>query len=35
MKRKLKKEPTNEAGFDEIYVHSVGRNQEEFIKGYG
>jgi coenzyme F420-dependent glucose-6-phosphate dehydrogenase len=22
-------------GFDEIYVHNVGRNQEEFIKAYG
>jgi coenzyme F420-dependent glucose-6-phosphate dehydrogenase len=22
-------------GFDEVYVHNVGRNQEEFIKAYG
>jgi coenzyme F420-dependent glucose-6-phosphate dehydrogenase len=22
-------------GFDEVYVHNVGRNQEEFIKTYG
>ena len=22
-------------GFNEIYVHNVGRNQEEFIKTYG
>jgi hypothetical protein len=22
-------------GFDEIYLHNVGRNQEEFIKAYG
>jgi len=22
-------------GFDEIYVHNVGRNQEEFIQAYG
>jgi coenzyme F420-dependent glucose-6-phosphate dehydrogenase len=24
-----------ELGFDEVYVHNVGRNQEEFIKAYG
>ncbi len=22
-------------GFDEVYVHNVGRNQEEFIRAYG
>jgi G6PDH family F420-dependent oxidoreductase len=22
-------------GFDEVYIHNVGRNQEEFIKAYG
>jgi coenzyme F420-dependent glucose-6-phosphate dehydrogenase len=22
-------------GFDEVYVHNVGRNQGEFIKAYG
>jgi hypothetical protein len=22
-------------GFDEVYVHNVGRNQEEFIEAYG
>jgi len=22
-------------GFDEIYVHNVGRNQEDFIRAYG
>jgi len=22
-------------GFDEIHVHNVGRNQEEFIKAFG
>jgi hypothetical protein len=22
-------------GFTEVYVHNVGRNQEEFIKAYG
>ena len=22
-------------GFDEVYVHNVGRNQEDFIRAYG
>jgi alkanesulfonate monooxygenase SsuD/methylene tetrahydromethanopterin reductase-like flavin-dependent oxidoreductase (luciferase family) len=22
-------------GFDEVYVHNVGRNQQEFIQAYG
>jgi coenzyme F420-dependent glucose-6-phosphate dehydrogenase len=22
-------------GFDEVYVHNVGRNREEFINAYG
>ncbi len=22
-------------GFDEVYVHNVGRNQEEFVRAYG
>ncbi|HEX9069363.1 MAG TPA: hypothetical protein VF807_11400, partial [Ktedonobacterales bacterium] len=22
-------------GFDEVYVHNVGRNQEEFLRAYG
>jgi coenzyme F420-dependent glucose-6-phosphate dehydrogenase len=22
-------------GFDEVYIHNVGRNQEEFIRAYG
>jgi hypothetical protein len=22
-------------GFDEVYVHNVGRNQKEFIRAYG
>jgi alkanesulfonate monooxygenase SsuD/methylene tetrahydromethanopterin reductase-like flavin-dependent oxidoreductase (luciferase family) len=24
-----------DAGFDRIYIHNVGRNQEEFIKVFG
>ena len=24
-----------ELGFDEIHVHNVGRNQEQFIKAFG
>ncbi len=32
---KPKKRTINRQGFDEVYLHNVGRNQEEFIRAYG
>ena len=35
MKKRSKREPTNRHSFEEVYVHNVGRSQEEFIRAYG